>query len=129
MNYITQSLDRRKLLMKKSIVIHLFLCIIASVYLPVIHIADQYAVHEYQFTYLYFIKIIAAIVFGGMFCMDQQCSVRSLGDLILFMCSFIVGIVEWNMLHEIPIYNILLCTYLGGSVMINRRKKVNMKKL
>ena len=61
--------------------------------------------------------------------MDQQCSVRSLGDLILFMCSFIVGIVEWNMLHEIPIYNILLCTYLGGSVMINRRKKVNMKKL
>lgn len=115
--------------MKKSIVIHLFLCIIASVYLPVIYIADQYAVHEYQFTYLYLVKVIAAIVFGGLFCMDQHSGAKSSGDLILFLCSFIVGIVEWNILHEIPVYSILLCTYLGGSVIINRRKKVNMKKL
>ena len=47
--------------MKKSIVIHLFLCIIASVYLPVIYIADQYAVHEYQFTVYYCVPILEEV--------------------------------------------------------------------
>lgn len=101
--------------MKKSIVIHLFLCIIASVYLPIIHIADQYAVHEYQFTYLYFIKIIAAIVFGGMFCMDQQCSVRSLGDLFYLCAASLLASLNGicYMRFRLTIY--YFASYLGGS--------------
>lgn len=107
---------------KKNIVIRLFLCIIASVYLPVVHIADQYAVHEYQFTYLYLVKIIVAIFVGVLFCMDQKSRSKSWGNLILFLCSFMIGIIEWNILHEIPVYNILLCSYLGGNMIVNRRK-------